>query len=168
MSDIDTTWIEDLESENKFFMEKIDKIEILSIYITNNSDIQTVSQDILELATPSVLTAEELVNAVQKRKIRLGTHYVLKEIMIYNISNTQNSLLELSPHNIFKDIHLNDSISYFKDLNSLLLIFSDKPTKSHSLTKRIILSHSKHNTRRNNRRITQQNKARRKVVTKIT
>ena len=160
MTDIDTTWIEDLESENKFFMEKIDKIEILSIYITN-SDIQTVSRDMLELTTPSILTAEELVNAVQKRKIRLGTHYTLKEIMIYNISNTQNSLLELSPHNLFKDIQLNDSISYFKDLNSLLLIFSDKHTKSDSLTKRIILSHSKHNTRRNNKRI-----IRRRVDTK--
>jgi len=148
MSDIDTTWIEDLESENKFFMQKIDKIEILSIYIAGDSDIQTVSKDVVTLSTPSILTAEEVITAVQKRKTRLGTHYILKEIMLYNISNTQSSLLELSPRNIFKDIHLNDSISYFKDLNSLVLVFLDRPTRPHSLTRRITLSRSKRTTRR--------------------
>jgi hypothetical protein len=148
MSDIDTTWIEDLESENKFFMQKIDELEILSIYVTWDSDIQTISKETIALATPSILTSEELVGIVQKRKIRLGTHYALKEIMLYNISNTQDSLLELSPRNIFKDIHLNDSISYFKDLNSLVLVFSDKPTRSDSLTRRVFLSRSKRTTRR--------------------
>jgi len=149
MSDtLDTTWIEDLESENKFFMQKIDKLEILSIYIAGDSSIQTVSKDIIDLATPSVLTTEELVCAVQKRKIRLGTHYTLKEIMLYNISDTQNSLIELQPRTLFKDIHLNDSISYFKDLNSLVIVFSDRPTRSDGLTRRVTLTKSKHNTRR--------------------
>ena len=149
MSDtLDTTWIEDLESENKFFMQKIDKLEILSMYIAADSSIQTVSKDTINLATPSVLTTEELVSAVQKRKTRLGTRYTLKEIMLYNVSDTQSSLLELQPRTLFKDIHLNDSISYFKDLNSLVLVFSDRPTRSDGLTRRVTLTKSKRNTRR--------------------
>jgi hypothetical protein len=149
MANIDTSWIEELESENKFFMEKISRIEVISIYLTEGKEMQSIKRDILELDTPAVITTEELVNAIQERKTNLGnSRYTLKDIRLYNISNTKGSLSELTPHSMFKDIILKDCISYFKDLNCLLLLFSDKLDKSHNTTKRLSLPNSKRKTRR--------------------
>ena len=136
MPELDTSWIEELESENKFFMEKINSIEILSIYVTENKEVQSIKRDRLDLTTPSVITTTELVNAIQQRKSNLGdVKYTLKDIRLYNISNTKGSLSELSPHSMFKDIILKDCISYFKDLNCLIFLFSDKPYNFHNTTK---------------------------------
>ena len=153
MSDIDTSWIEELESENKFFMEKITCIEVISIYLTADKEMQSIKRDILQLTTPAVITTEELVTAIQQRRVNLGnTRYTLKDIRLYNISNTKGSLSELSAHSMFEDIILKDCISFFKDLNCLLFIFSDKSDKlekSHNTTKRLSMPQSNRKTRRN-------------------
>ena len=52
MPELDTSWIEELESENKFFMEKINSIEILSIYVTGDKEVQSIKRDRLDLTTP--------------------------------------------------------------------------------------------------------------------
>ena len=153
MSDIDTSWIEELESENKFFMEKITCIEVISIYLAGDKEMQSIKRDILQLTTPAVITTEELVTAIQQRKVNLGnTGYTLKDIRLYNISDTKGSLSELSAHSMFEDIVLKDCISFFKDLNCLLFVFSDKsdrPGKTRSATKRLSMPQSSRKTRRN-------------------
>ena len=150
MAEIDTSWIEDLEKENKFFMEKINSIEILSIYVTGDTEVQSIKRDVLELTTPAVITTEELVSAIQERKTNLGdVKYTLKDIRLYNISNTRGSLSELTSHSMFKDIPLKDCISYFKDLSCLIFLFSDKHCNSHNTTKRLNMPQSSRKTRRN-------------------
>jgi len=165
--DIDTTEIDEiikLESPyDDFYCEQVDIIKIFFIYVDRNHKIKFIKNDKI-LIDDSKLNKLDLSILIKKNKKHNNIYYQPLSILKYNIdinSNEINSYLKfpndynflINEKNI-KDITWNDSISLFKDLNSLHIVYYESKKKNRAgETKRIRLI-NKLNTRNTRRKKT--------------
>lgn len=160
--DEDESWLEELEKKNElyndFYMEKTDNISLNIIYINKYNNIQYIKKDKYFLNDCSILK-EDLLYLLKRSSIYRNTKYKLLSIIKYNIDlepeNVKDYISNSKKYNFFHlcktidNIEWKDSITLFKDINSLYLLYYEK-TKSNNSTKKIYINNKSKKKKRKN------------------
>ena len=178
---IDTSWIANFKSEeesyNHFYKEPLDSIMIYVLYVNTHKELIHVDIHRCLLAENGWLKRDRIIALIKQYQMRESVKYKLNSILRYNIdlnpdeitayaSNAGTSTSNagtgtgtdaddtnrfLTAEKYLDDIHFNDSITMFHDLNALYFLFSEEKVQPASVnqTKRITLAMKKHKTMRN-------------------
>jgi hypothetical protein len=149
MEIFDDSWINDYEILEKeyssFYKEPVDSIKLHFIYINQNNEIDTINQD--DLMISSKIEKDRVYQIIKENKCKNNMQYKLVGLLKYNISlepyhikhfledtldNDMNHYF-LIPLNKIEDIIYEDTITLFKDLNSLYFIFYDNTKQNNDL-----------------------------------
>ena len=159
--DEDESWLNEIEKENAlyndFYLEKTDNINLNVIYINKNNNIEYIKKDKYFL-NENTITKENLLYLLKKNSIYRNSKYNLLSIIKYNIDlqpeNVKDYILNTKKYNFFhlcktiNNIEWNDSITLFKDINSLYLLYYEK-SKNNNSTKKIYINKMKKKKRKN-------------------
>ena len=174
-NELDTNWIHEYEQTekpyNRFYLEDITQIKIMTIYVDNNNEIENIKEEELPLREPNKISREEIIQILKRNCIKSDKKYNIMTLLKYNIElepvevrsyilNRENSKYKEYDEDpylyVIKDvdeIHLNRSISMFQDLNTIIIIFYEnlkikdknyQDSKMQSKTKKIYLSLQNH------------------------
>ena len=156
-ADLDLNKLNEMEKEvepyDGFYPEEIDIIKVFFIYVNKKNKIIAIKNDTL-LIDSNKLTKLELSVIMKKNKKHNNIIYEPLSLLKYNIDLAPNEvnhyLNDINDYNFLKvekniqDIHWNDSIALFKDLNSLHIIYYETlKKKNNNYTKRIKLTNKK-------------------------
>ena len=149
----------------------INEIYISFIYINKLNEIEDVSRENYKLNTINFISKEELTDILKNyissnsKKIK---SYTITSILQYNVTifseeeinsflSTDSSHLSTDFHFLkiikqINDIHWEPSLSIFKELNELFIIFYEniEIKNCNNKTKKVYLQNMKKNTRKNN------------------
>jgi hypothetical protein len=146
---LDISWIHSHEKENNihqnYYREPIDEITMTCIYINKYSEIEDIVSDNFTITScnnenESVITKEELLYFIQRKKQTPRGKYNLMDIAIYcvdiepeniqsyakNENNEELSVRFLRTHSIFNEIVLPDSIFIFHPVNTVYFMFKER------------------------------------------
>ena len=149
----------ELEDEpyDGFYPEEIDIIKLFFIYVNRKNKIISIKKDSI-LIDNNKLSKLDLSIIMKKNKKYNGLLFEPLSLLKYNIdlspNEVKNYLNDTDSYNFLKiekniqDIHWNDSIALFKDMNSLHIVYYEKNNwkKKNNYTKRIKLT-NKNNLR---------------------
>tara|TARA_B100000927_G_scaffold53291_1_gene40192 strand:- start:511 stop:1059 length:549 start_codon:yes stop_codon:yes gene_type:complete len=152
----DTTWMEILEKEEEdyksFYKENVDVIKIFYTYVNSENNIYYVKKDNLFVENNKI-NREELIYLLKKNKNNNNKNHKLISVLQYNIDlepeDVLNYLKYKEKYNFLtivskiSDILWNDTISIFKNLNSLHIVYYEEPTKKSSNTKKVYIRNAK-------------------------
>lgn len=166
--ELDNSWVDKVLEEDKeyddFYSEKNNSIAIYKIYVncTNsiiaiNKDIQFIDNGILSKFDLSLL----LKNNVKYNNMKFAPISLLKYNVDVEPENVSNFIKNNEKYNFLtvekhiQDLKWNDSITLFKDMNSLYIIFYEKNKKKEEKknTKSIFFKKYKKNKTRKSKRI---------------
>lgn len=140
-NDYDNSWIDNFEILEKdyssFYKESVDSVKLYFIYINHNNEIDIINQENLILY--GKIEKEKIYQIIKEKKCNNDINYKLIGLLKYNISLEPYHIkyfLEdkldidvyesfLTPLYKIDDIVFEDTITLFKDLNSLYFIFYD-------------------------------------------
>lgn len=160
---LDISWIQEHEKltniNNNYCREPISNIQLCCVYINQQSSIDNIEIENLELqggnevnegkSGTSVITQEKILHLVQNKKIRMingnSVKYSLKDILLYvvdiephvlqSFSQTQmddignTSKMFLKTCSLFDNINVPQSIFIFHSLATLYFIMQERPNK---------------------------------------
>lgn len=151
---MDISWIieqEKLENiQKKCIREYFSTIELVSIYINNESEIETIEKETMEINEIKVLNSELLKEwSIQKQKYTPKSIFELKETLWFHVdlepeqiqNIDENSSLFLKSMIPLEEIKLTPSIFIFHSLTTLFFIFEEKDKSIASLS--IVNKHKK-------------------------
>ena len=152
----DTTWMDLLEKEEQdyksFYKENVDVIKIFYTYVDNNNNIYYVKKDNL-FVEENKINKNELIYILKKNKNNNNKNHKLISILQYNIDLEPEDVLSylkfkekynfLTIVSKINDILWNDTISIFKNLNSLHIVYYEEPIKKSSNTKKVYIRNKK-------------------------
>jgi hypothetical protein len=135
--EIDESWVTIYKDANKeydiFYKEDVNVITISSIYINNKNEIQEITSDKKELSVLNYLTGPEITEFIKCKMNLLNGNIKNIGIFKYNITVDPENVEYLLKHNEkfnyltpvkkIKDIFFEPTISFFKDLNELIILF---------------------------------------------
>jgi hypothetical protein len=168
LDELDTSWLDEFEKNDNDFMdyysEELSFINLNCIYIDNNSEIESVTEERIIFKKPGIISRDEVLSIIKNNHSLSNQKYSLLSILKFNIDIEPinlNNFLRNKNQNIGNDfleniknidaIPFNKSISLFHDLNTLTLIFYKKninDSTKHN-TKKIFIKYFSHkNTRR--------------------
>ena len=140
--DFITNYHNNYENNKYFYTETIDTISIFALYIDQANEVIDIKRDKISL-TNNILTKERLINLITSKNNIDNVDFKINHIMKYNITIEQKNIAKFILHNpnldndnyltkikTLDDIHYNDSIHIFKDLNALYLIYKIKETNT--------------------------------------
>ena len=156
MIDDDDNWINELENEddlyNDFYLEKINNVDLHIIYIDKQNNIEHIKKDKYFFDNQTIYK-ENLLHLLKKNSFYQNTKYKLLSIVQYNIDllpeNVNDYILNNDNYDFFNirktlnNIIWKDSITLFKDINSLYIIYYDKVNKDNTNTKKIYIKSKK-------------------------
>jgi len=139
---IDTKWIDDFEKEESeylsYYNENISYLKVFYIYINTESEIHKIKEEKIHLLVENCITKNELIGLIKNNVVLDNIKYSLLLLLKYNVllkpnelkyflktNNTTNNYLT-SVVNI-EDILFEKTITMFHDINSLFIIFYQKP-----------------------------------------
>lgn len=140
---IDTKWIDDFEKEESeylsYYNENISYLKVFYIYINTESEIHKIKEEKIHLLVENCITKNELIGLIKNNVVLDNIKYSLLLLLKYNVllkpnelkyflktnNNTSNNYLT-SVVNI-EDILFEKTITMFHDINSLFIIFYQKP-----------------------------------------
>jgi hypothetical protein len=148
---LDISWIDTHERENNinqnYYREPMSEITMKCIYINKHSEIEDVVSETYDVTScgkenESVVTKEEILYFIQRKKQLDNSKYSLIDILIYcvdmepehiqnyakNENNSEISEKFLRTHSIFNEIVLPDSIFIFHTVNAVYFIFKERKT----------------------------------------
>jgi hypothetical protein len=152
--ELDLSKLDKLEKEDEpydgFYPEEIDIVKVFFIYVNRKNKIIAIKNDNI-LIDENKLSKFELSMIMKKNKKYKNLLFEPLSLLKYNIDlsphEVKNYLDNLDSYNFLKvekniqDIHWNDSIALFKDMNSLYIIYYEKnKNKKNNYTKRIKLT----------------------------
>ena len=167
---IDTSWIANFKSEeesyNHFYKEPLASIMLYVLYVNTRKELIHVDINRCLLAENGWLKRDRIIALIKQYQMRESVKYKLNSILRYNIdlnpdeitayasnagTGTDDTNRFLTSEKYLDDIHFNDSITMFHDLNALYFLFSEEKVQPASVnqTKRITLAMKKHKTMRN-------------------
>lgn len=136
---IDESWATNYKNANKeydqFYRADVNVIHISSIYINNKNEIQQITRDPKQLSVSNYLTKDEITEFIKCKMKSLNENENIKNISIfkYNINidpenveyflKTNHNFNYLSPVKKIKDILFEQTITFFNDLNELIILF---------------------------------------------
>lgn len=146
--DIDSSWLDEYEKVEKdykmFYMEDLSFIKIHYIYINNEKEIEKIKEDKFLLKTPGLLTRDELISVIKGNSIFNLHKYCLLSILKYNLNmepfhlknflktkNTKAGFQFLHSINHIENIRFDKSITFFHDINELIILFHQKSISKH-------------------------------------
>jgi hypothetical protein len=141
------TWINEIKQNhnnyNFLFYDNVNKIKVYNIYIIDNT-IEFINKEYIAISN-GIINSNSLITYIDKHNTVDNIKFKMDFIYKYCFNISYNNILQnklndyyYETHNIFNDIHFNNTIKYFNSLNSLF-IFYIKPN---------ISSGSKNNTRK--------------------
>ena len=158
---LDTSWIDDYEDIEKkyemFYKENISSMNVIMVYVNNRLEIDKISQRNLELKSYNVVSKDEILDMINSHSCVGDIKYKLLSLLTYNVNVTHSELkgfLEselddpskdefLHSLSTLEDIPLVPSIQLFHDINSIVIVYYEKPD---SVKVRSKESKTKHNT----------------------
>ena len=152
----DTSWMDILEKEEEdyksFYKENIDIVKIFYTYVDSNNKIYYVKKDNL-LIENNKINRDELIYILKKNKQNNKKNHKLISVLQYNIDLEPDEVLNylknkenynfLTVVNKVHDILWNDTISIFKNLNSLHIVYYEEPINKSSNTKKVYIRNTK-------------------------
>lgn len=152
--ELDDDWIKLIEEEEKeytgFYRESNDMIKIFFMYVNSSNKIYYIKKEIVPL-NEGYLNREILINLLKKNKIHRNINHDIISILQYNIDLEPENVIKylkqnefdkenfLTIRSDFNDIYWKDSVSLFKDLNSLHILFYEKNKKNKKQTKKVYI-----------------------------
>jgi len=147
----DEKWVAQFEDEiahyQHFYVDAIKQIECQYIYIDKSNTITTLNKERLPLKTPNKLEKQELLNLINQHKTVNKIHYFLKQLYTYNISCTENSIINVlkqsedpdyfKVNTTLNDIEIKPGIEMFKNLNTIYFLFYENEKKLNNKTKKL-------------------------------
>lgn len=139
MDIIDNSWIHNYEILEQdycsFYKEPVDSIKLYFIYVNKNNEIDNIIQDDL-IILQSKIEKVQIYKIIKTHNRKNEIDYKLIGLFKYNISLEPHFIKEFLEDKIednylnslytIDDIVYEDTITLFKDLNSLYFIFYDK------------------------------------------
>jgi len=139
---------------NDFYNEKVNTIRVFFMYINNDNIVINIKKETVDLNVTSILSREQLLSLIKENQ-NDGVKYRLFSLLRYNINlepdeiemfaspSTSTSTSEAAQRtskagtgpyesrfltNIedINDIHFNDTIGIFQDLNAVYILFKEK------------------------------------------
>tara|TARA_B100001094_G_C18094045_1_gene752034 strand:+ start:381 stop:902 length:522 start_codon:yes stop_codon:yes gene_type:complete len=164
--ELDISWVKEYEEKDNikkiFYKNKVNKINIHTLYINTNNEIDKSYREKIELKKNNVLSKEELIFLIKDKiepsntsnKISLSkAKYKLLSILLYNNTLEPHNILEIDDTNYLKsinylnDIDIEDTITFFNKLNTIYIILYENQPSKNNKTKRVKITQKK-NTRR--------------------
>ena len=154
--DIDTSWIDEFEKYNDFYKEKLTNIRINFLFLDKHGELEKISTEQIILEHENLLTKETLIYTIKKQILLNKKQYSLLSIFKFNISLNNNEVIDVFHEKKtdfdeyitsipgLDDIHWEDSINIFKDMNELNIILMKKRKNKHN-TRRIYVEHKMQN-----------------------
>ena len=152
--DLNDDWIKAIEAEEKeytcFYREPNDIIKIYFTYVNNKNKIYHIKKDSINLDNGH-LSRNILINLLKKYKTYNNIAHDVISILQYNIDLEPENVMKylkqkeyntknyLSIKSNFDDIYWKDTISIFKELNSLHILFYEKNKKVKHQTKKVYI-----------------------------
>lgn len=149
-----------IKTENKkykiFEMENINNVKIRSIFINRKNEVCDIVNDTIEV--DNGLCYKNILIDYIKKKIKhngktqhllglLSYNFFMEDIKQYSKNNiNENEEIEniyFKVHDKIDTINIRKTISFFKDLNEIILIFIVKKENKHKKTKKIYISGKK-------------------------
>jgi len=160
--ELDDSWIKKFEDEDKlyssFYTEENEIVELIYVYINRNNKIYYVKKANVILDNKK-LDKTKLIFLLKKNKIYNSKDHNLISILQYNIDLNPEELTSylkddekynfLSIKSCLSEMKWDDSIHFFKNLNSLHIIFYEKSKEKKTNTKKIYI---KTNSKRKSRK----------------
>ena len=152
----DTSWMDILEKQEEdyksFYKENVDIVKIFYTYVDSDNKIYYVKKDNL-LIENNKINRNELIYILKKNKQNNKKNHKLISVLQYNIDLEPEEVLNylkykenynfLTVVSKVNDILWNDTISIFKNLNSLHVIYYEEPVKKSSNTKKVYIRNKK-------------------------
>lgn len=152
--DLNDDWIELIEKEEKeytiFYRETNDVIKIFFTYVNTENKIYYIKKEIVPL-NEGHLNRDVLINLLKKYKNYNNINHQVISILQYNIDLEPENVMKylkqkeiinetfLSIKSNFDDIYWKDSVSLFKDLNSLHILFYENKKSNTKQTKKVYI-----------------------------
>ena len=163
----DTSWMDILEKQEEdyksFYKENIDIVKIFYTYVDSNNKIYYVKKDNL-LIENNKINRNELIYILKKNKQNNKKNHKLISVLQYNIDLEPEEVLNylkykenynfLTVVSKVNDILWNDTISIFKNLNSLHVIYYEEPVKKSNNTKKVYIRNRKLKRKKHTRKRT--------------
>lgn len=149
---LDDSWIEEIENEDKlystFYTEENEIVKLIFIYINKYNEIYHLKKDNVILDN-GVLDKTKLIFLLKKNKMFNSIDHKLISILQYNIDlkpeelslylKNDDKFNFLSIKSTLSEMKWDDTIHFFKNLNSLHIIYYDNSKQSKSTTKKIYI-----------------------------
>jgi hypothetical protein len=152
-------------------LEDIKQINITYIYINQENEIDSVHEDSINLTEPNFISKEKLIYILKQyisENKEASKKYTISSILQYNVDLSNDEIVNefvnkkydikvldklpfLTIMKEIRDIHWKPSLSIFKELNELFIIFYENieiQNSKFNKSKRIII-HQNKKTRRN-------------------
>lgn len=153
---LDTNWITEFELNDKdyikFYNEDVYDIKICSIYVDGENNIENIKEECLLLKQQNIISREEIIHVIKKNSFKDKKRYTILSLLKYNVDieapNIKHYLKNnkdfLVPVKNIDTIPLKKTISMFQNLNTIFIVFYEKPTSTNNQTKKVyITNHTK-------------------------
>ena len=141
------SWIEEEErlinlKENSK-RENLSTIELVSIYINQQNEIETVERETMEIPENKTISKTQLIEWRDQRiKYTPKTKYILKDILYYHVTIEPENIPDIKSdtksflHSIsLEDINITPAIFIFHSLTTIFFCFHDIPNLPEHLPK---------------------------------
>ena len=168
---IDTSWIANFkkeeESYNNYYKEPLASIMLYVLYVNSHKELMYVDTNRCLLDERGWLKRDRMIALIKQYQTRKTVNYKLHSLLRYNIdlnpdeitayisnaniSNADDMNRFLTSEKYLDDIHFNESIAMFQDLNALYFLFYEEKLQAPctNQTKRITLATKHRKTMRN-------------------
>lgn len=168
ISELDNSWVEKFKKEeseyNNFYKEKPTSIKLFFIYVNREKIIDLIKTETILLNNNANIEKNHLISLIKKNQSNHNIKYKLLSLLKFNIdiepidvlsfndiNYNDNKEKYLTSERYIQDIHFNDTVCIFQDINSLFLIFIEsnslcKNTSSRTTTKKIYFNTNKRKT----------------------
>lgn len=159
--ELNSEWLSQLEKEDlkysKFYRETVNEIDIYCLYIDQNNDLKFGKKQKYQIANKSI-SKDDLVHLI-KTNIKYSSikykpfsifkyNFTLEPLEIKNYLDNPANYTFITTEQI-ANITFNDTINFFKKLNSLYILYYEPHTlKNTDKTKKIFINNKKLNQKR--------------------
>ena len=171
---LDTSWIDDFKKTeriyNEFYKEPVKSINIYLMYVNKENELEHIHSDKCLLNENGLLKREIIISFIKRYQLLFSIHYKLLSLLKYNIDLEPTDIKDFTLEDVtlsnkrfihseryLEDIHYNDSIHMFQDLNALFFLFYEEKPAAMNNTKRVKITSSEHNNDKRNQHKTKRN-----------
>ena len=144
--ELDNSWItkfkEEEENYNDFYKEKPTSVKLYFMYVNRENLIEFIKTETILLNNEAKIEKNYLISIIKKNQICHNIKYKLLSLLKFNINieplevldinTSQNNYLTIEKY--LHDIHFEDTVCIFQDINSLFFIFYEPNTSQYNTT----------------------------------